>query len=129
LGGVLDNEEIRKTLVFAFEFCARAANIPETAWGLLEEIIKFMSQQGRLDQPWGIECVSEVDQPEQTQPIEVKERKSFNKMADQMKEDVYVVLSSYERATVRSIQKRKPGATPINWKAMAEDLKVSQTYL
>jgi hypothetical protein len=44
-------------------------------------------------------------------------------------EEVYIVLSSYERALVKSIQSRKPGATPINWKALAEDVKMSFTYL
>jgi hypothetical protein len=46
-----------------------------------------------------------------------------------MKEDVYIVLSPYERAMVHSIQTRKPGATPINWKVLAEDIKVSESYL
>jgi hypothetical protein len=52
-------------------------------------------------------------------------------MANQnaMTEDVYIVLSSYERAMVHAVQTRKPGATPINWKALAEDIKVSETYL
>jgi hypothetical protein len=48
---------------------------------------------------------------------------------DEMTEDVYVILSSYERAMVHAVQTRKPGATPVNWKALAEDVKVSQTYL
>jgi hypothetical protein len=52
-------------------------------------------------------------------------------MGDQgeLKEDVYVVLSPYERAMVHAVQTRKPGATSINWKALAEDIKVSETYL
>lgn len=46
-----------------------------------------------------------------------------------MTEDVYIVLSSYERGTVHAIQTRKPGATPINWKVLADDIKVSVPYL
>jgi hypothetical protein len=46
-----------------------------------------------------------------------------------MKEDVYIVLSPYERAMVHSIQTRKPGATSTNWTALAEDIKVLETYL
>jgi hypothetical protein len=37
----------------------------------------------------------------------------------EMTEDVYIVLSAYERGTVHAIQSRKPGALPINWKAMS----------
>jgi hypothetical protein len=47
---------------------------------------------------------------------------------EEMKEDLYVVLSSYERAAVHAVQTRKPGATPVNWKALAQDLKVSENY-
>jgi hypothetical protein len=46
-----------------------------------------------------------------------------------MTEDVYLVLTPYERAMVHSIQTKKPGATPTNWKAHAEDIKVSEIYL
>jgi hypothetical protein len=47
----------------------------------------------------------------------------------EMTEDVYIVLSPYERAMVHAIQNRKLGVLPINWKAMAEDIKVSENYL
>jgi hypothetical protein len=47
-----------------------------------------------------------------------------------MTEDVYIVLTPYERAMVHLIQTKKPGATPTNWKAHAEDItEVSETYL
>lgn len=56
LGGVLDDEEIREILGFTIRFCAHA-DIPETGWAILLELLKFFTQQGRLIQPWGINCV------------------------------------------------------------------------
>jgi hypothetical protein len=48
---------------------------------------------------------------------------------EELTEDVYIVLSPYERAMVHAVQTRKPGATPVDWKALAENIKVSVTYL
>jgi hypothetical protein len=53
---------------------------------------------------------------------------SMENMGEEMKEDVYVLLSPYERAAVHAVQFRKPGATPVNWNVMAADLKVSVPY-
>jgi hypothetical protein len=47
----------------------------------------------------------------------------------QLPEDVYIVLSESERAVVKAIQARKPGECPTDWKATANNLKVSESYL
>jgi hypothetical protein len=44
-------------------------------------------------------------------------------------DDVYIVLSKSEIATVRKIQFRKPGECPIDWKRTADNLKVGVDYL
>jgi hypothetical protein len=61
-GGVLDDDEIRAVLELALPFCSCAGDwVPETAWSILEEIVMFASQQGRLEQPWGINWVKWIN--------------------------------------------------------------------
>lgn len=55
LGGVLDDEEVREILEFALKFCGRIET-PESGWAALAELFRFASQQGRLEQPWGVSC-------------------------------------------------------------------------
>jgi hypothetical protein len=43
--------------------------------------------------------------------------------------DVYIVLLDSETAVVKAIQARKPGDCPTAWKATADNLKVSESYL
>jgi hypothetical protein len=82
-----------------------------------------------------------VDQPQQAVTIACKKRRLIEqgasiiegsvRMGSQRKdtEEVYVVLSRDERAIVKAIQSRRPGEPPIAWKATANNLKVSKTYL
>jgi hypothetical protein len=44
-------------------------------------------------------------------------------------DDMYIVLSKSEIATVRRIQSRKPGECSIDWKRTAHNLKVGMDYL
>jgi hypothetical protein len=44
-------------------------------------------------------------------------------------EVIVIVLSSAERAIVHAIKNRRQGECPLNWKATAENLKVSESYL
>jgi hypothetical protein len=60
LGGVLDDEEIREVLGFTVRFCART-EIPVTGWVMISELLKFFTQQGRLSQPWGVNCIRWID--------------------------------------------------------------------
>jgi hypothetical protein len=52
-GGVLENGEIQSVLRLAFVF-GTESHVSETGWAALSEFFKFASQQGRLDQPWGV---------------------------------------------------------------------------
>jgi hypothetical protein len=57
-GGVLDDDEIRAILEIALPFCSQAGDsVPE----LLEKIVKFNSQQGRLEQPWGVQWIKWIN--------------------------------------------------------------------
>jgi hypothetical protein len=56
LGGVLDNDEIQATLALALKYCSRVPLL-ESAWGSLQEMFKFATQQGRIEQPWGLNCI------------------------------------------------------------------------
>jgi hypothetical protein len=46
-----------------------------------------------------------------------------------MEDEVFVVFSTLEKEMINTVQSRKPGEAPINWAAMARDIKVSETYL
>jgi hypothetical protein len=61
LGGVLDDEEIQDILYFALHFCATTSSVPESAWSWLGKFIKFMSQHGRIIQPWGVQSVKWIN--------------------------------------------------------------------
>lgn len=52
-GGVPRNEELQKVLGLAFVYCTRNP-VSESGWATLSEFFKFASQQGRLEQPWGV---------------------------------------------------------------------------
>jgi hypothetical protein len=60
LGGVRDDDEIREVLGFAVRFYAKT-EVPETGWAMLSELLKFFTPQGRLAQPWGVNCVRWID--------------------------------------------------------------------
>jgi hypothetical protein len=55
-GGVLDNDEIQAILALPLRYC-RFVPISKNAWATLQEMFTFASQQGRLAQPWGVNCV------------------------------------------------------------------------
>jgi hypothetical protein len=57
LGGVLDSDEIQGNLAMALKYCTFVP-IPESAWGTLQEMFKFATQHGKLDQPWGLDCIN-----------------------------------------------------------------------
>jgi hypothetical protein len=61
-GGVLDDDEVRALLEIALPFCCQAGDwVPETGWSILEKIVKFASQQGRLEQPWAVQWVKWIN--------------------------------------------------------------------
>jgi hypothetical protein len=55
LGGVLDNDEIEASLGQALRICSQL-NMQKRGWSALAELFWFASQQGRVSQPWGIQC-------------------------------------------------------------------------
>jgi hypothetical protein len=44
-------------------------------------------------------------------------------------EEVFVVLSPLEIGIINMVRSRKLGEEPLDWKEMARDIKVSETYL
>lgn len=55
-GGVIDNDEFQDILSIAIRFCSQR-RISATGWTALAEFFKFATQQGRIEQPWGFNCV------------------------------------------------------------------------
>jgi hypothetical protein len=47
----------------------------------------------------------------------------------EMTVEMYLVLTPYKRALVHAIQNGSPGVLSINWKALADDIKVLVNYL
>jgi hypothetical protein len=60
LGGVLDDDEIKEVLALTFDYCAETEK-PETGWVMISELLKFFTQQGRLSQPWGLNCIRWIE--------------------------------------------------------------------
>jgi hypothetical protein len=56
LGGVLDNEEVETSLRLAIEVCSQI-EIQKLGWSALAELFRYASQQGKLVQPWGAQCL------------------------------------------------------------------------
>jgi hypothetical protein len=48
---------------------------------------------------------------------------------ERVEEDIYIVLSPYERGLVHALQMRKEGSGPVNWKVLAKDVKMSESFL
>jgi hypothetical protein len=57
LGGILDPDEIQASLAWTLKWCVRLPTLPTTAWSALAELFRFASQQGKLEQPWGVDCM------------------------------------------------------------------------
>jgi hypothetical protein len=58
LGGVLDPDELQAVLALALKWCVRnCLPLLTTAWSALAELFRFASQHGKLEQPWGVNCM------------------------------------------------------------------------
>jgi hypothetical protein len=43
--------------------------------------------------------------------------------------EILIEISSYARATVHALQRRKPGSGPVNWAVLARDLNLTEKQL
>jgi hypothetical protein len=88
------------------------------------DIEGLLSQQGRLEQPWGVQWVKWIDWNKLSPLLRWTGGEEATKMGEP--EEVYIVLFNAERAVVHAIQNRKSWEPLVAWESMAKNRKVGK---